>query len=244
MQRLVVVLQDRLTRRTSAVCEALNGANRGNARGRPGVSIVCGTTGCPGCPHLRQLLDRSGPGRVGRRNQLASRVYHVSRNHPIRAGCGNHECTRLSIRPFSLGNFYKRRILRIIPALFVMFLASSVLAYVYCLPVELEDYARSLASAICAVLGTSPRRCCRSCYVTANGSSANGPRAVRSISGSTKATSARSSICPEPPDRACCDERTDNDGRKTRRTGGCPPGRLPDRAARRLAAGRSGLGRL
>ena len=52
---------------------------------------------------------------------------------------------------FSLGNFYKRRILRIFPALFVMFLATSVLAYVYCLPVELEDYAKSLASAIGSV---------------------------------------------------------------------------------------------
>ena len=52
---------------------------------------------------------------------------------------------------FSLDNFYKRRILRILPALFVMFLATSVLAYVYCLPVELEDYAKSLASAIGSV---------------------------------------------------------------------------------------------
>ena len=49
---------------------------------------------------------------------------------------------------FSLGNFYKRRILRILPALFVMFLATFMLAYAYCLPVELEDYARSLASAV------------------------------------------------------------------------------------------------
>ncbi|HZC94834.1 MAG TPA: acyltransferase, partial [Bradyrhizobium sp.] len=49
---------------------------------------------------------------------------------------------------FSLANFYKRRILRILPALFVMFLVSSVLAYIYCLPVELEDYSKSLASAV------------------------------------------------------------------------------------------------
>ncbi len=48
---------------------------------------------------------------------------------------------------FSLGNFYKRRILRILPALFAMFLVTSALAYVYCLPVELEDYSKSLASA-------------------------------------------------------------------------------------------------
>jgi peptidoglycan/LPS O-acetylase OafA/YrhL len=49
---------------------------------------------------------------------------------------------------FSLGDFYKRRILRILPALFVMFLGTSVLAYVYCLPVEFEDYSKSLASAV------------------------------------------------------------------------------------------------
>jgi peptidoglycan/LPS O-acetylase OafA/YrhL len=48
----------------------------------------------------------------------------------------------------SLATFYKRRILRILPALLVMFLGTSVLAYIYCLPVELEDYAKSLASAI------------------------------------------------------------------------------------------------
>jgi peptidoglycan/LPS O-acetylase OafA/YrhL len=52
---------------------------------------------------------------------------------------------------FSLGSFYKRRVLRILPALFVMFLVTSVLAYLYCLPVELEDYARSLASAVGSV---------------------------------------------------------------------------------------------
>jgi peptidoglycan/LPS O-acetylase OafA/YrhL len=49
---------------------------------------------------------------------------------------------------FSLGNFYKRRILRILPALFVMFLVTSILAYTYCLPVELEDFSKSLASAV------------------------------------------------------------------------------------------------
>src|SRR3984893_8092368 len=52
---------------------------------------------------------------------------------------------------FSLGNFYKRRVLRILPALFVMFLVTSVLAYLYCLPVELEDYSKSLASAVGSV---------------------------------------------------------------------------------------------
>jgi peptidoglycan/LPS O-acetylase OafA/YrhL len=52
---------------------------------------------------------------------------------------------------FSLSNFYKRRMLRILPALFVMFLGTSVLAYLYCLPVELEDYSKSLASAVGSV---------------------------------------------------------------------------------------------
>jgi peptidoglycan/LPS O-acetylase OafA/YrhL len=52
---------------------------------------------------------------------------------------------------FSLASFYNRRILRILPALFVMFLATSVLAAFYCLPVELVDYARSLASAVASI---------------------------------------------------------------------------------------------
>jgi peptidoglycan/LPS O-acetylase OafA/YrhL len=52
---------------------------------------------------------------------------------------------------FSLGNFYKRRILRILPALFVMFLVTSILAYAYCLPVELKEYSKSLASAVGSV---------------------------------------------------------------------------------------------
>ena len=52
---------------------------------------------------------------------------------------------------FSLSNFYKRRMLRILPALFVMFLVTSALAYLYCLPVELEDYSKSLASAVGSV---------------------------------------------------------------------------------------------
>lgn len=52
---------------------------------------------------------------------------------------------------FSLAQFYKRRILRILPALFTMFAVTSVLAYAYLLPVELEDYSRSLASAVFSV---------------------------------------------------------------------------------------------
>ena len=52
---------------------------------------------------------------------------------------------------FSLSNFYKRRMLRILPALFVMFFVTSALAYLYCLPVELEDYSKSLVSAVGSV---------------------------------------------------------------------------------------------
>src|SRR5450631_957571 len=52
---------------------------------------------------------------------------------------------------FSLSNFYQRRILRILPALFAMFLVTSILAYLYCLPVELVDYSKSLASAVGSV---------------------------------------------------------------------------------------------
>ena len=37
------------------------------------------------------------------------------------------------------------------PALFVMFLVTSILAYVYCLPVELKEYSKSLASAVGSV---------------------------------------------------------------------------------------------
>ena len=52
---------------------------------------------------------------------------------------------------FSLGDFYKRRILRILPALFAMFGVSGVLAYAYCLPVEFEDFSKSFASAVASV---------------------------------------------------------------------------------------------
>jgi peptidoglycan/LPS O-acetylase OafA/YrhL len=52
---------------------------------------------------------------------------------------------------FSIGNFYKRRVLRILPALFAMFLVTSILAYLYFLPVELKEYSASLASAVGSV---------------------------------------------------------------------------------------------
>src|SRR5436305_13531482 len=52
---------------------------------------------------------------------------------------------------FSLANFYQRRILRILPALFAMLLATGVLAYVYYLPAELIAFSRCLASAVGSV---------------------------------------------------------------------------------------------
>jgi peptidoglycan/LPS O-acetylase OafA/YrhL len=52
---------------------------------------------------------------------------------------------------FSLLQFYKRRVMRIFPALFVMFLTASVLSYLYLLPVELKDYSKSLLSAVLSV---------------------------------------------------------------------------------------------
>ena len=52
---------------------------------------------------------------------------------------------------FSLGDFYKRRILRIIPALAVMMLATAVVAYFHFLPIELTDYAYSFLTAAASV---------------------------------------------------------------------------------------------
>jgi peptidoglycan/LPS O-acetylase OafA/YrhL len=49
---------------------------------------------------------------------------------------------------FLLRSFYERRIRRIFPALLVMLLATSVLAYRYLLPVEMEDFAKSLVASI------------------------------------------------------------------------------------------------
>src|ERR1700723_2091471 len=71
-------------------------------------------------------------------------VFFVNSGYLI---CGMID-TDIKSGSFSLGNFYKRRILRILPALFVMFLVTSALAYVYCLPVELEEYSGSFASAV------------------------------------------------------------------------------------------------
>jgi peptidoglycan/LPS O-acetylase OafA/YrhL len=52
---------------------------------------------------------------------------------------------------FSLPRFYKRRVMRIFPALFAMFLVASVLSYHYLLPVELTDYSKSMLSAALSV---------------------------------------------------------------------------------------------
>jgi peptidoglycan/LPS O-acetylase OafA/YrhL len=49
---------------------------------------------------------------------------------------------------FSLFSFYERRVRRIVPALLVMLLGTSVLAYLYLLPVETEDFAKSLVAAV------------------------------------------------------------------------------------------------
>ena len=52
---------------------------------------------------------------------------------------------------FSLAGFYKRRILRIVPALVAMLLATSLAAYLYFLPVELKNFSASLESAVASV---------------------------------------------------------------------------------------------
>jgi peptidoglycan/LPS O-acetylase OafA/YrhL len=48
---------------------------------------------------------------------------------------------------FTFAEFYERRIRRIFPAMFVMLSATCLLAYQYLLPVETEDFAKSLFSA-------------------------------------------------------------------------------------------------
>jgi len=51
---------------------------------------------------------------------------------------------------FSFASFYERRVRRIFPALFVMLFVSSILACRYMLPLELVDFAKSLAAAACS----------------------------------------------------------------------------------------------
>jgi peptidoglycan/LPS O-acetylase OafA/YrhL len=52
--------------------------------------------------------------------------------------------SEISASRFSLLSFYERRIRRIAPALFVMMLVTSLLAYKFFLPAELEQFAKSL----------------------------------------------------------------------------------------------------
>ncbi len=52
---------------------------------------------------------------------------------------------------FSLANFYERRIRRIFPALFVMLLVTSVLAYVCLLPSEMVAFSKSMLAALFSV---------------------------------------------------------------------------------------------
>jgi peptidoglycan/LPS O-acetylase OafA/YrhL len=52
---------------------------------------------------------------------------------------------------FSIVNFYERRVRRIFPALIVMLLGASALAYHYLFPTELADFARSLLAAMFSV---------------------------------------------------------------------------------------------
>ena len=49
---------------------------------------------------------------------------------------------------FTVAGFYKRRIMRLFPALFAMLIATSILAYVYLLPIELKEYSDSLIAAV------------------------------------------------------------------------------------------------
>jgi peptidoglycan/LPS O-acetylase OafA/YrhL len=52
---------------------------------------------------------------------------------------------------FSLVQFYERRVRRILPALLVMLLVVTVVAYLVLLPLDLERYARSLIAALFSV---------------------------------------------------------------------------------------------
>ncbi len=55
--------------------------------------------------------------------------------------------TQIKAGTFTFASFYERRARRILPALSVTLAVTCVLAYRYLLPVELEDFARSLVSA-------------------------------------------------------------------------------------------------
>jgi peptidoglycan/LPS O-acetylase OafA/YrhL len=50
--------------------------------------------------------------------------------------------------PFSISNFYERRILRILPALFFVIIVSSPFAYLWMLPSQFSDFALSVLSTV------------------------------------------------------------------------------------------------
>jgi len=49
---------------------------------------------------------------------------------------------------FTVAAFYKRRVMRLFPALFAMLLATSALAYLYLLPIELKEFSDSMIAAV------------------------------------------------------------------------------------------------
>ena len=49
---------------------------------------------------------------------------------------------------FTVAAFYKRRVMRLFPALFAMLLATSALAYFYLLPIELKEFSDSMIAAV------------------------------------------------------------------------------------------------
>ena len=63
----------------------------------------------------------------------------------------SHIMTEMAAGTFSLAEFYERRIRRILPALLVMLLAVTVLAYLYFVPSEIEAYALSLLAALFSI---------------------------------------------------------------------------------------------
>ena len=51
-------------------------------------------------------------------------------------------------RQLTVAAFYKRRVMRLFPALFAMLLATSVLAYLFLLPIELKEFSDSMIAAV------------------------------------------------------------------------------------------------
>jgi peptidoglycan/LPS O-acetylase OafA/YrhL len=49
---------------------------------------------------------------------------------------------------FTVAAFYKRRVMRLFPALFATLLATSILAYLYLLPIELKEFSDSMIAAV------------------------------------------------------------------------------------------------